>query len=43
MSEDKSKIGRRNFFKGAAMGVLGGDRPGDGLVFVLPLGQVLLP
>ena len=41
MSEDKGKISRRNFFKGAAMGVLGGTALGMGLVFIFALAQIL--
>ena len=37
MSEDKGKISRRNFFKGAAMGVLGGTALGMGLFSYSPL------
>jgi 7,8-dihydropterin-6-yl-methyl-4-(beta-D-ribofuranosyl)aminobenzene 5'-phosphate synthase len=36
MSEDISKISRRNFFKGAAMGVLGGTALGMGLFSYSP-------
>ena len=37
MSEDKGNISRRNFFKGAAMGVLGGTALGMGF-FPIPPG-----
>ena len=41
MSEDKGKISRRDFFKGAAMGVLGGTALGMGLFSYSALAQVL--
>ena len=43
MSEDKGKISRRNFFKGAAMGVLGGTALGMGLYSYSPWRKNYLP
>jgi 7,8-dihydropterin-6-yl-methyl-4-(beta-D-ribofuranosyl)aminobenzene 5'-phosphate synthase len=44
MSEDKGKISRRNFFKGAAMGVIGGTALGMGLFsYVSPWRKDYLP
>ena len=43
MSEDKSKISRRNFFKGAAMGVLGGTALGMGLFSYSPWRKAYFP
>ena len=43
MSEDKSKISRRDFFKGAAMGVLGGTALGMGLFSYSPWGKSYFP
>ena len=43
MSEDKSKISRRDFFKGAAMGVLGGAALGMGLFSYSPWGKSYFP
>ena len=43
MSEDKGKISRRNFFKGAAMGVLGGTALGMGLFSYSPWRKNYLP
>ena len=44
MSEDKGKISRRDFFKGAAMGVLGGTALGMGLFsYVSPGARTTYP
>jgi hypothetical protein len=43
MSEDKGKISRRDFSRGAAMGVLGGTALGMGLFSYSPWGKEYLP
>lgn len=43
MSDDKAKISRRDFFKGAAMGVLGGTALGMGLFSYSPWRKDYLP
>jgi 7,8-dihydropterin-6-yl-methyl-4-(beta-D-ribofuranosyl)aminobenzene 5'-phosphate synthase len=43
MSDEKSKISRRDFFKGAAMGVLGGAALGAGLYSYTPWRKAYFP